>query len=207
MTEGQQVLKPELGPRAGHPYPQRTAGFPRLGPYGGAVTVVGEDVAALLVRQPGQRGCHRVAGFPGEQDVVGPFRFGGVENARCRRRAPAGRLGVRADQVARGHHGVRQDGFGSQPLAGHQQPLQAVLHQVVDVSMIGRPGGDDTADDRLRRHDLMRRSHCRLVLHRLAVLSGLIAGRRGPPWWFRAARPYPAAGRLGPFAQNRVRAA
>ena len=100
MTEGQQVLEPEFGLRAGHPDPQRAAGFPGLRPYRGAVAVVGEDVAALLVRQPGQRGGHRVAGFPGEEDVVGSFRLGGVENARCRRRAPAGRLGVRADQVA-----------------------------------------------------------------------------------------------------------
>jgi hypothetical protein len=96
---------------------------------------------------------------------------------------------------------------GGQPPAGHQQPLQAVLHQVIDISVIGRPGGDDPADDRLHRHDLMRRSRCRLVVHRLAVLSGLIAGRRGPPGWFRAARPYPAAGGLGHFAQNSVCAA
>jgi len=96
---------------------------------------------------------------------------------------------MRTDQVARGHHGIRQDGFGSQPLAGHQQPLQAVLHQIVDISMIGRPGGDDTADDRFHRHDLMRRSHCRLVVHRLAVLSGLIAGRRGPPGGSASRRP------------------
>ena len=196
MAEGKQVLEPELGPGPGHPHPQCAPGTARSpSATGRRCSRRGRRAAPARTAGPARR--HRVPRSPGRaarrRAVRVPWRRGPRHAARM----PHGGLRVRGRQVARDHDGIGQHRLGRQPLACHQQPLQAVLHQVVDVSGVRGPGGDNAPDHRFHRGDLMRRG-CRLRFPIEPPLFSLsvVAWWRGQPGLARN-RAYPASGRLG----------
>jgi len=87
---------------------------------------------------------------------------------------------------------------------GGQQPLQAVLNQVVDIRRVGGPRGHDPADDRLGGHHLMDggggiphwlRSSCD---GRPRPVGTCVVAHTGPGWPAPSLLPAPRAGKPGP---------